>query len=362
MERYIFTSESITAGHPDKICDAIADSILDEALRQDSNAKMAIEVTIKDELIFVYGECNTKEMIDFENIAKEYMKEIGYDEEYQVMIKVGKQSQEINNAVEKGEVIGAGDQGIMFGYACKDTPEYMPAPIQYANQLAKRLAEVQKQTSYLKPDGKTQVSVEYVDGKVERIDTIVISTQHSEDAVYDELYTLIIEEVIEKTIPKYLLDSQTKYLINPSGSFVVGGSFGDSGTTGRKIICDTYGGMGRIGGGCFSSKDPSKVDRSAAYYCRYVAKNVVANDLADKCEIQVSYVIGKEDPISIYIDTFGSEKVSKDKIYDYVYKNFSFKVKDMIEELGLRKPMYKQTATYGHFGRSEFPWEKLKNE
>ena len=360
MERYIFTSESVTSGHPDKICDAIADSFLDEALRQDKNSKMAVEVTIKDDLIFVYGECNTKANIDYEKIAKDYLKEIGYEENYEVLIKVGEQSSEINHAVVKEDEIGAGDQGIMFGYACKDTLEYMPAPIQYANKLAKRLEEVQKKTDYLRPDGKTQVSVEYVDGEVARIDTIVISTQHTLDASYKEIVNLLLKEVILKVIPLNLLDENTKFLINPSGSFVVGGSFGDSGTTGRKIICDTYGGMGRIGGGCFSSKDPSKVDRSAAYYCRYVAKSIVANDLADKCEIQVSYAIGKEEPISIFIETFGTEKVSKDEIYDVINNNFSFKVKDMIQELELKNPIYKKTATYGHFGREEFPWEKVK--
>jgi len=360
MERFIFTSESVTAGHPDKICDAISDSILDEALRQDPDAKMAVETTIKDELIFIYGECNTIAKIDYEKIAKNYLKELGYTEEYKVLVKVGKQSSEINHAVVKEEEIGAGDQGIMFGYACTDTKEYMPAAIQYANLLAKRLEEVQKETDYLRPDGKTQVSVEYVDNKVERIDTIVISTQHTKDASYEEIYSLLMKEVIEKVIPLDLLDENTKYLINPSGSFIVGGSFGDSGTTGRKIICDTYGGMGKIGGGCFSSKDPSKVDRSAAYYCRYVAKNLVANNLADKCEIQVSYAIGKEDPVSIYIDTFDTEKVKKEKLYRIVAQNFNFKVKNMIEELDLKKPIYKKTSAYGHFGREEFPWEKVK--
>lgn len=360
MERYIFTSESVTSGHPDKICDAIADSFLDEALKQDKESKMAVEVTIKDELILVYGECNTKANIDYEKIAKDYLKEIGYKEDYEVLIKVGKQSSEINHAVMKEDEIGAGDQGIMFGYACKDTPEFMPAPIQYANKLAKRLEEVQKKTEYLRPDGKTQVSVEYVDSEVERIDTIIISTQHTQDASYGKIVNLLLKEVILKVIPLNLLDENTKILINPSGSFVVGGSFGDSGTTGRKIICDTYGGMGRIGGGCFSSKDPSKVDRSAAYYCRYVAKNIVANDLADRCEIQVAYAIGKENPVSIYIDTFGSEKISKQDIYETVYKNFSFNVKNMIEELDLKNPIYKNTATYGHFGREEFSWEKVK--
>lgn len=359
MERFIFTSESVTAGHPDKICDYIADSLLDEALKHDKHSKMAVEASIKNDLIFIFGECNTTSILNFKEIAKQCLKEIGYKEDYNVITKVGMQSSEINSAVVKGEQIAAGDQGIMFGYACNETEEYMPAPIQYANKLALQLAKLQENSDILGPDGKTQVSVEYEDGQVKRIDTIVISTQHKKNINYSVLYALIMKEVILKVIPSHLIDNNTSFLINPSGSFIVGGSFGDSGTTGRKIVCDTYGGMGRIGGGCLSSKDPSKVDRSAAYYCRYVAKNIVANDLADKCEIQVSYAIGKEDPISIFIDTFNTEKISKEEIYDIVNKNFSFKVKDMIEELNLYNPIYKKTATYGHFGREEFSWEKV---
>lgn len=359
MEKYIFTSEGVTAGHPDKICDYIADSILDEALKQDKHSKMAVEASIKDDLIFIFGECNTKAKLDFESIAKKCLKEIGYKEDYKVITKIGMQSSEINSAVVKGEQIAAGDQGIMFGYACNETEEYMPAPIYYANKLAMQLAKLQKDSEILGPDGKTQVSVEYVDGKVNRIDTIVISTQHYKNVNHELLSALIMKEVISKVIPSHLLDNQTKYFINPSGSFIVGGSFGDSGTTGRKIICDTYGGMGRIGGGCFSSKDPSKVDRSAAYYCRYVAKNIVANGLADKCEIQVSYAIGKEEPISIFIDTFGTEKINKNELYNLVKKNFSFKVKDMIDELNLYEPIYKYTSNYGHFGRKDFSWERI---
>lgn len=360
MDNYIFTSESITAGHPDKICDYIADSILDAALLQDENSKMAVEATIKDNLILIYGECNTRAYIDYEKIAKQCLKEIGYNEDYCILVKVGEQSKEINQAVVQDDSIGAGDQGIMFGYACNDTTELMPAPIQYANKLAKKLSDVQKDVGYLGPDGKTQVSVEYENNKVKRIDTIVISTQHQECLEYSKICHLLKEEVINKVIPKSLLDENTKYLINPSGSFVVGGSFGDSGTTGRKIVCDTYGGMGRIGGGCLSSKDPSKVDRSAAYYCRYVAKNIVAHNLAERCEIQVSYAIGKEDPISVFIETFNTEKVTKEEIKEFVNKYFSFKVKDMIQELDLKRPIYKETATYGHFGKDIYPWEKIK--
>ena len=361
MEKYVFTSESVTAGHPDKMCDYIADSILDEALKQDKNAKMAVEATIKDDFLLIYGECNTTAELDFEKIAKRSLKEIGLEEEFNVFVKVGKQSQEINNAVEQNEIIGAGDQGIMFGYACDETKELMPAPIQYANMLAKRLSIVQKSNPLLKPDGKTQVSVEYEDGKVHRIDSIIISTQHIKEASQDEIRNIMIDEVIKKVIPESLIDDETKFYINPSGSFIVGGSFGDSGTTGRKIICDTYGGMGRIGGGCLSSKDPSKVDRSAAYYSRYVAKNIVAHGLAKRCEIQVSYAIGKEEPLSVFVETFNTETVSKEKINKFLNDNFSFKVKDMIEELDLRRPIYKNSAVYGHFGREQFPWEQIKN-
>ena len=316
MKNYIFTSESVTEGHPDKICDYISDSILDEALKIDTSSRMAIEATIKDEIIFIYGECHTNAELDYENIAKKCMKEIGYNEEYKVIIKVGQQSLEIHDAVDKKDVIGAGDQGIMFGFACNETKAYMPAPIYYANLLAERLAYIQKQHLFLGPDGKTQVSVEYENDKVKRIDTIIISTQHVEGVKYSELKKILLNEVVYHVIPNELLDNETKYLINSSGSFIVGGSFGDSGTTGRKIICDTYGGVGRVGGGCLSSKDPSKVDRSAAYYCRYVAKNIVANKLAEKCEIQVSYAIGKPEPVSLYINTFNTNYIY---LFNYLF-------------------------------------------
>lgn len=362
MKDYIFTSESITEGHPDKICDRIADSILDEALRQDPTSKMAVEATIKDDFVLVYGEANTKAVIDYAKIAKDTIREIGYTEEYEVLVKVREQSSEINQAVvqEDGE-IGAGDQGIMFGYACDDTDNYMPAAIEYAHKLAKRLSEVRRNSSILLPDGKTQVSVEYENDKIKRIDTIVVSTQHVASASQQEIADLVMKEVITPVIPDELLDEDTIYLINPSGSFVVGGSFGDSGTTGRKIVVDSYGGMGRIGGGCFSSKDPSKVDRSAAYYCRYVAKNIVAHNLASKCEIEVAYAIGKVKPVSIMIDTFGTGTRSDEEILEIVRNNFSFEVKDIINELDLCKPIYKETSCYGHFGREEFSWEKIKD-
>lgn len=360
--RYIFTSESVTEGHPDKVCDLISDTILDAALSQDLDSKMAVETTIKDNFVLIYGESNTKANINYERIAKNILHDIGYKENYDVLVKVNRQSKEITNAVVKSDKnqIGAGDQGIMFGYACRDTDVYMPAPIYYANLLAKRLSEVQKTHDFLGPDGKTQVSVQYNNNIVERIDTIVISTQHSENILQEKLYTLIKQEVIDSIIPKELLDSKTKYYINPSGSFVIGGSFGDSGTTGRKIVCDTYGGMGRVGGGCLSSKDPSKVDRSAAYYCRYVAKNIVAHGLSEKCEIQVSYMIGCEKPVSFFVDTFGTEQVKLEKIYEYVNDNFNFDVGNIIDELDLKKPIYANTSCYGHFGRNEFSWERVK--
>lgn len=360
MKNYIFTSESVTEGHPDKICDYISDSILDEALKIDTSSRMAIEATIKDEIIFIYGECHTNAELDYENIAKKCMKEIGYNEEYKVIIKVGQQSLEIHDAVDKKDVIGAGDQGIMFGFACNETKAYMPAPIYYANLLAERLAYIQKQHLFLGPDGKTQVSVEYENDKVKRIDTIIISTQHVEGDKYSELKKMLLNEVVYHVIPNELLDNETKYLINSSGSFIVGGSFGDSGTTGRKIICDTYGGVGRVGGGCLSSKDPSKVDRSAAYYCRYVAKNIVANKLAEKCEIQVSYAIGKPEPVSLYINTFNTNIISEEEIMKIIQNNFDFRVSNIINELDLQRPIYRKTACYGHFGREIFPWENTK--
>lgn len=360
MNRYVFTSESITEGHPDKICDQIADGILDAALAQDQNAKMAVECTIKDDFVLIYGEANTNAVIDYEQIALDTIREIGYEEDYHVMVKVNKQSNEINQAVmHDGSAMGAGDQGIMFGYACDDTDNYMPAAIDYAHRLAKRLSEVRRDHAILRPDGKTQVSVEYENDRVKRIDTIVVSTQHVKEATQEEIADLIMKEVIQPIIDPKLIDENTKFLINPSGSFVLGGSFGDSGTTGRKIVVDTYGGMGRIGGGCFSSKDPSKVDRSAAYYCRYVAKNIVAHQLARKCEIQVAYAIGKAKPVSIMVDTFNTGIKSNEEILEIIEKNFNFEVANIIAELDLCRPIYKQTACYGHFGRAQFAWEKI---
>ena len=336
MEKYYFTSESVTEGHPDKICDKISDKILDEALKFDKNSKMAVETTIKDNLILIYGEAKTKAEIDYVEIAKKVIKEIGYTENFEVIVKVGLQSSEINKAVCKEEIC-AGDQGIMFGYATNETDEFMPLPIMLANKLAIQLTAIRRNDikSPLGPDGKTQVTIEYVDNKAKRIDTVVVSSQHKKEITQDDLKKYILEKVILPVLPKELIDKNTKFLINTSGSFVVGGPFGDSGTTGRKIIVDTYGGASRIGGGCLSSKDPSKVDRSAAYYTRYVAKNIVANKLADKVEIQVSYAIGKSQPISLFIDTFGTEKISKAEIYNYVNKTFDFSVSNIINELDL---------------------------
>ncbi len=359
MSKRFFTSESVTSGHPDKVCDLIADSILDEAIRQDPYAHMAVEATIKDDLILVYGEAGTTANIDYETIAKNVLKEIGYDEEYHVLVKVNKQSSEINNAVAHDE-ISAGDQGIMFGFASNETEEYMPYAINCAHKLAKKLEEVRRKDAHLRPDGKTQVTVEYEDGVLKRVDTVVVSTQHTKDITQEEIHDLILNEVIKPVIEEKYLDENTKYLINPSGSFILGGSWGDSGTTGRKIVVDTYGGYAPIGGGCFSSKDPTKVDRSAAYYARYVCRNLVANGLCDKCQLELSYAIGKPNPLSVTLDTFGTSKYSEEELLDIVNKNFDFSVSNIIKELDLRRPIYATTTNYGHFGRKELPWEAFK--
>lgn len=358
--KYFFTSEAVTEGHPDKICDKISDKILDEALKVDSNSRMAVEATIKDDLVLIYGEANTKAKLNYEKIAKWVLKDIGYKEKYNVIVKVSNQSKEITDKVNQEEV-KAGDQGIMFGYACRDTKELMPLAIMLANKICKRLSEYRKEgASFLLPDGKSQVTIEYDNNKPIRVSHVVVATQHTKKIKLDDLREKVLENVILKVIPKELIDERTVYLINPSGTFIVGGSFGDSGTTGRKIVVDTYGGKGRVGGGCFSSKDPSKVDRSAAYYARYVCKNVVAHNYADICEIQVSYVIGQSKPISIEIDTHHTEKRPIKEIYDYVNSNFDFTVKNIIGELDLLKPIYYDLAAYGHFGRNT-SWEKVIN-
>ena len=359
--KYYFTSESVTEGHPDKICDKISDKILDSALFEDKDSKMAVEATIKDDLVLVYGEAKTKANLNYESIAKEVIKEIGYNENYNIIVKVSEQSSEINNAVTKKRIC-AGDQGIMFGYATNETSEFMPLPIMLANKLAKRLTDVRKENkdTFLKPDGKTAVTVLYENDKPVMVDTIIIAASHLESVSKEELESYIIENVIKVVVPKEYIKEETKILINTSGKFTICGSFGDSGTTGRKIICDTYGGMGRVGGGCFSSKDPSKVDRSGAYYARYVAKNIVHHDLADKCEIEVAYAIGMEKPISLYINTFNTNKVSMEEIYNYVNNNFDFSVQNIIDELDLLNVKYYDLAAYGHFGREEYPWEEIK--
>lgn len=359
MSVVYFTSESVTSGHPDKICDLIADSILDEALRQDPDSHMAVEATIKDDLILVYGEAGTKADIDYEKIALSVLKQIGYDEEYHVLLKVNKQSAEINNAVAH-DVISAGDQGIMFGYACDETEELMPYAILTAHKLARKLEEVRRSDDRLRPDGKTQVTARYVDGVLKSVDTILVSTQHTAEISQDELRELIIEKVIKPVIEEKYIDENTKYLINPSGSFVVGGSWGDSGTTGRKIVVDTYGGYAPIGGGCFSSKDPTKVDRSAAYYARYVCRNIVANHLAKKCQLELSYAIGRAEPMSVYVQSFGTSEYTDDELLEIVLKNFDFSVANIINELDLKRPIYAKTVNYGHFGKADMPWEQFK--
>ena len=361
MRKYYFTSESVTEGHPDKICDKISDKILDELLKIDPYSHTAVEVCIKDNFVLLFGEVSTNAIVNYAQISKDVLKDIGYIDEFDVMVKISSQSPEINNAVSK-DITCAGDQGIMFGFACNETEELMPLPITLANKLAMQLSKVRKEENdgILLPDGKTQVTVEYLDNKPNRIDTIIVACQHCATISKNELEKYIINKVIHKAIPSNLCDENTKILINTSGSFIVGGPFADSGLTGRKIIVDTYGGMGRVGGGCFSGKDSSKVDRSAAYYARYVAKNIVKNGFADKVEIGLSYSIGMEKPISLLINTFDTNKTSIDEIEEYIYNNFDFSVENIINELDLRKPIYYDLAAYGHFGRENYSWEKCK--
>lgn len=370
MGKFLFTSESVSEGHPDKVSDQISDAILDEFLRHDANSKVACETLCTTGLVVVAGEVRSEAYVDVQGVARRVIDRIGYNKSaYQfdaascgILSAIHEQSSDINQGVvrEEEDAQGAGDQGIMFGYACNETDEYMPAPIYFAHALSRQLAKIRRQDDRLRPDGKTQVSVEYKDGKPARIDAIVVSTQHRADVSQEEIRRLVREQVIDPVIPAEMLDENTKYFINPSGSFVVGGSFGDSGTTGRKIVCDTYGGRGRIGGGCFSSKDPTKVDRSAAYYARWVAKNIVAAGLADQCEVQVSYAIGEPEPVSIFVETFGTGKVSDEEILDIIRKNFSFEVGNILEELDLRRPIYARTTNYGHFGDPEMPWETIR--
>ena len=362
---YLFTSESVTEGHPDKMADQISDAVLDAVLKQDKKGRVACETLLKTGYVMIAGEITTTAKIDYPTLARRVVADIGYTDGAMgfdshtcaVLVAVDQQSPDIAQGVDTG---GAGDQGMMFGYACDETPELMPAPIQYAHALTRQLAKVRKGgESWLRPDGKSQVSVEYRDGKPARIDTVVISTQHSADVSNKQIHEAVRELVIMKALPKRLLDKKTKFHINPTGRFVVGGPMGDTGLTGRKIIVDTYGGMGRHGGGAFSGKDPSKVDRSAAYMGRYIAKNVVASGLASRCEVQVAYAIGVAEPVSVLVETFGTAKVAEQKIAKAVRAVFGLTPREIMEKLDLRRPIYEKTAAYGHFGRREkaFTWE-----
>ena len=367
-DRFLFTSESVTEGHPDKIADQISDAILDACLAQDPYSRVACETLTCTGLVVIAGEITTKAYVDFQSLVRGTVASIGYDNALYgfdsntcaVISTINKQSGDIAMGVDTG---GAGDQGMMFGYATNETPELMPTPISLAHKLAHKLSEVRKNglMSYLRPDGKSQVTVEYDSNhKPVRVDAVVISTQHAENIGNEELRADILKNVIQAVIPSKLLDEDTKYHINPTGRFVVGGPMGDTGLTGRKIIVDTYGGMGRHGGGAFSGKDATKVDRSAAYMARYVAKNIVAAGLADRCEVQLAYAIGVAEPVSVLVDTFGTGKVDETKLEELVRKNFSLTPKGIIEGLDLRKPIFKATAAYGHFGRKgdSFTWEK----
>ncbi len=381
---HLFTSESVTEGHPDKMCDQISDAILDAIIDKDPNARVAAETSVNTGLVLVAGEITTNCYVDIPKIVRNTVKEIGYTrakygfdaETCAVLTSIDEQSSDIamgvNQALEAKEghmtdkeldAIGAGDQGLMFGYACNETPELMPLPISLAHKLALRLSEVRKNNllNYLRPDGKTQVTVEYVGDKPIRVDTIVISTQHHPDILIKQIKEDLIKYVIEPIVPKELIDDETKYLINPTGRFVIGGPQGDAGLTGRKIIVDTYGGYARHGGGAFSGKDPTKVDRSAAYAARYVAKNIVAAGLADKCEVQLAYAIGVAKPVSISVDTLKTGRIDEDTLVELIRENFDLRPAGIIKELDLRRPIYQQVAAYGHFGRNDLdlPWERV---
>jgi S-adenosylmethionine synthetase len=372
MRRYQFTSESVTEGHPDKICDQISDAILDGILTQDPGARVACETLVKTGMAIVAGEITTTAWVDMPEVVRGTIKEIGYTDsamgfDYEtcaVLTAIEKQSPDISQGVSEGQGLfkeqGAGDQGLMFGYATDETPELMPTPITFAHRLARRLAEMRKtkKIDWLRPDGKTQVTIEYEDHTPIRVSAIVLSTQHAPDVKHKTIVEAMRGQVIEKVIPAKMIDKNTKIYINPTGRFVIGGPFGDAGLTGRKIIVDTYGGMGRHGGGAFSGKDPTKVDRSACYYARYVAKNIVASRVAARCEVQIAYAIGVAQPVGVHVNTFGTGRVAEEVIEKYVMQAFDMRPKAIIEQLDLLRPIYKKTAAYGHFGRDEFTWEK----
>ncbi len=357
----ILTSESVNIGHPDKTCDFIADCFLDEALKDDPNSMMAVECAIKNNKLFIYGEATTKAKINYAKIAQKALKNIGYTQNFDIIQEISQQSPDISQAVKKDQIC-ANDQGIVFGYATAETKEFMPMPIIIAHKLMREYEKFRRQNSNFFADAKSQVSIEYENDKPININTILISVSHSEKLRLSDVQKLIKENVIDIVLSEYKnFAKNVNIIINPSGKFTIWGSYSDSGCVGRKIVVDTYGGLAKVGGGCFSSKNASKVDRSGAYYARYVAKNVVAHNLAERCEIGVSYGIGLAEPISIYIDTFGTEKVEIENIYKYINQNFNFSPQNIIDELDLNKPIYKQTSCYGHFGRNEFPWEKIKN-
>lgn len=358
----IITSESVNIGHPDKTCDVIADAFLDEAIRQDENSQMAVECAIKNDKLFIYGEATTKAKINYEKIAEDVLKDIGYTNTFKIIKEISEQSPDINQAVVKKELC-ANDQGIVYGYATNETKEYMPMPIMVAHKIMKKYDEFRRKNKNFFADAKCQVSILYEDEKPKEFSTILISVSHAKNVKNEQIRELITKFVLTPILQEYetYLTPQTKFIINPSGRFTIWGSFGDSGCVGRKIVVDTYGGVGRVGGGCFSSKNATKVDRSAAYYARYVAKNIVANGYADRCEIQVGYAIGYADPVSLSIECFATNHVPMQEIEEYVNKNFNFRVGNIIEELDLLKPIYKQTACYGHFGWDKFSWEQLKS-
>jgi S-adenosylmethionine synthetase len=374
MTDFLFTSESVSEGHPDKVADQISDAILDAILAQDPQSRVACETLVTTGMAMIAGEITTNARIDYPNIVRQTIKEIGYGdsamgfdwETCAVLTSIDRQSPDISQGVTEGEGLfkeqGAGDQGLMFGYACNETPELMPMPIMFAHKLTKRLSDVRKSglLPFLRPDSKSQVSIQYINDKPIRVDAVVVSSQHTPDVAYETLKEAIIEEVVRKIIPESLLDEKTKYFINPTGRFVVGGPMGDCGLTGRKIIVDTYGGQGSHGGGAFSGKDPSKVDRSASYMARYVAKNIVAAGLADKCEVQLAYAIGVAEPVSVMINTFGTGKIPSNDIARIARDEFDMRPRAIIEQLDLLRPIYRQTAAYGHFGRElpDFTWER----